>query len=350
MLSTEIVIGLTAVVVAVTEQTPRVLVVRRMRHGLATPAQQGANAVLDDSPEALPYGPFDPDRHRTLELGLRGWVEEQTGLRLSYVEQLYTFANQYRDPRELFGGARVLSIAYLVLARETPVSGSGQAQWRDWYGYFPWEDWRGGRPSVVDEIIRPGLERWIAAAPPGPARTARRERVAMSFSMDGAAPFDGVRSLDRYELLYEAELVSEAWRDRRIGGARRACAPPPDGPRARAGAQTLGAPMAVDNRRVLASALGRLRGKLGYRPVIFDLLPREFTLLRMQRVVEALSGRLLHKQNFRRMVRGADLVEPTGRRAATGPGRPAALYRFRREALTERVAVGVGLPTLRIAD
>jgi hypothetical protein len=72
--------------------------------------------------------------------------------------------------------------------------------------------------------------------------------------------------------------------------------------------------MASDHRRVLATALGRIRGKLAYRPVVFELLPGEFTLLQLQRVAEALSGTHLHKQNFRRLVMNANLVEPDSRR------------------------------------
>ena len=106
--------------------------------------------------------------------------------------------------------------------------------------------------------------------------------------------------------------------------------------------------MALDHRRILASALGRLRGKLRYRPVIFELLPGTFTLLQLQRTVEALAGVRLHKQNFRRLVEAGGLVEGTGRLEARAVGRPAELFRFRREVLRERPAPGVGLPGLRV--
>ncbi len=349
-ISSETVIGLTAVIVAVTDETPRVLVARRIHHDLATPAQQGRSAAPQDRPDTLPYGPFDAQRHRTLELGLRGWVEEQTGIRPRYVEQLYTFGNQYRDPREFEGGPRVVSIAYLALTHETPLAGTGEARWRDWYDCLPWEDWRGGRPAIVDKIVRPALQNWIRAAPDRPAREERRERVSVAFGFDKSAPVDYVRCLERYELLYEAGLVLEALRDRLAIERAQGRKPSAIDSKASAAAQATGAPMALDNRRILASALGRLRGKLAYRPVIFDLLPEEFTLLRMQRVVEALSGRRLHKQNFRRMVLNADLVESTGHRDTTSPGRPAELFRFRREVVTERAAVGVGLPALSAAE
>jgi hypothetical protein len=92
-----------------------------------------------------------------------------------------------------------------------------------------------------------------------------------------------------------------------------------------------------------ATALGRLRGKLTYRPVVFELLPATFTLLQLQRVVEALAGVRLHKQNFRRLVDSQGLVEGTGITAQTG-GRPAELFRFRRDVIRERPRPGVGTP------
>jgi len=95
----------------------------------------------------------------------------------------------------------------------------------------------------------------------------------------------------------------------------------------------LGRAMAFDHRRILATALGRVRGKLRYRPVVFELLPPTFTLLELQRVVEALAGVRLHKQNFRRLVEKGGLVEGTGRFSAETGGRPAELFRFRREVI-----------------
>ena len=93
-----------------------------------------------------------------------------------------------------------------------------------------------------------------------------------------------------------------------------------------------------------------MRGKLAYRPVVFELLPGEFTLLQLQRVVEALSGAKLHKQNFRRLVTAADLVEPIGRTSRIGKGRPAELFRFRREVLGETQTIGLSRPIMRDVD
>jgi hypothetical protein len=146
---------------------------------------------------------------------------------------------------------------------------------------------------------------------------------------------DAVLSLERFELLYDAELVTESLRDRSIN---------------RKVSDSMGDELVSDHRRILASALGRLRGKLAYRPVVFELLPGEFTLLQLQRVVEALSGAKLHKQNFRRLVTAADLVEPIGRTSRIGKGRPAELFRFRREVLGETQTIGLSRPIMRDVD
>jgi hypothetical protein len=320
-----IAVGLNAVIVAVTDDEPRLLTVERSADG---------EAGVGAHEPALAFGPLDPAGHRTLELGLRAWVREQTGLDLGYVEQLYTFADRHRDPRERRGGPRVVSIAYLALVREGRVAGAGRARWRGFYEFLPWEDGRAGRPVLVEAVIAPALARWVGEAKEADARRARRERADITFGLRGAA-FDPVRVLERYELLYEAGLVEESGRD---AAAPRA---------AEDATSRLGEPMALDHRRLIATALGRLRGKLKYRPVVFELLPTTFTLLRLQRVVEALAGAPLHKQNFRRLVEKGGLVEGTGRHETGGVGRPAELFRFRREVLRERRAPGVALPGSR---
>jgi hypothetical protein len=324
------VIGLNAAIVAVTEEVPRVLTVTRMGHALAASEERLPNAT-GLMPDALPFGPLDPEQHRTLERGLRSWVAQQTGLRLGYVEQLYTFGDRFRDPQAREGGPWVISVAYLALVREEQLTSSSTARWRDWYGYFPWEDWRAGRPPLLRQTIQPALEDWEAAAPDTTTRQIRRERVELTFGLRGA-PWDPERTLERYELLYEAGLVEEAQRNGLDN------APP-------LSACLVGRPMALDHRRILATALGRIRGKIKYRPVVFELLPPAFTLWQLQRVVEALAGTRLHKQNFRRLVERGGLVEGTGGHDSSTGGRPAELFRFRREVLRERAAPGVGLPS-----
>jgi hypothetical protein len=302
-----VVLGLNAAIVAVTDDEPRLLTVAR-------PAAE----------VGLPFGPLDPAGHRTLERGLRSWVRDQTGLELGYVEQLYTFGDRFREPGEVTRGLRSVSVAYLALVREAAPSIAGAA-WRGFYEFLPWEDWRRGRPPLIEREIAPALTAWAR----GPGGRPRLDRVELTFGLRGA-PWDSERVLERYELIYEAGLVAESWREQGD----------PSGP-------NLGISMALDHRRILATALGRLRGKLRYRPVVFELLPETFTLLQLQRLVEALAGVDLHKQNFRRLVERSGLVEGSGKFASHTGGRPAELFRFRRDVLRERPAPGVGLPGAR---
>ena len=199
---------------------------------------------------------------------------------------------------------------------------------------------------MIDQTIRPSLQNWLGRICDGESRQTYQERISIAFGTD-TAPWDFERVLERYELLYEAELIGEALRDGQIRAAIAGKPVPTPDAEAAATAARLGTPMALDNRRILATALGRIRGKLKYRPVVFDLLPPTFTLLQLQRVVEALGGVRLHKQNFRRLVINGGLVEPTGQRESHGRGRPAELFRFRREVMSERPAPGVGLPAAR---
>jgi hypothetical protein len=110
-----------------------------------------------------------------------------------------------------------------------------------------------------------------------------------------------------------------------------------------------GRPMRHDHRRILATGLARLRAKIKYRPVVFELMPESFTLLQLQRAVEALAGRRLHKQNFRRLIDQQHLVEETGEVSTEMGGRPAKRVRFRREVLRERAIAGTKLPLSRSA-
>ncbi len=303
-------IGLNAAIVAVAERQPLILVVN------------------DDT---LPFGPFDPLKHRTFEAGLRAWVAEQTALKLGYAEQLYTFGDRGRHAVSGDVGPHLVSVGYLALTRSdrepSEALARAGARWRAWYEFFPWEDWRAGRPAILDEALLPALKRWARQGPrqPDPAKPlGRTQRIALAFGGRDTA-FDEERALDRYELLYEAGIVAEAARD-----GRPALDPP----------VAAGTAMAFDHRRILATAISRLRAKLKYRPVVFELMPGAFTLTELQQTVEAISGHHLHKQNFRRLVEAAALVEPTGAMSHQGRGRPAALFRFRREILKERPAPG----------
>ncbi len=296
-------VGLDAVIVAVTDERPKVLTV----------GQAGGRF-------RLPSGLLEFE-DRTLELSLRRFVREEAGLEVGYAEQLYTFG----DADRVDGAGRVLSIAYLALVREVTLQ--HQAAWVDWYDLYPWEDHREGTPTVIADVIEPVLGAWVAASPNAAEAELREERAQVVFGL-GGVPWDGVRVLERYELLYEVGLLEES------------------PVRFDSGVVADSLALEGDHRRIVATALGRLRGKLTYRPVVFELLPAAFTLLSLQRLVEALSGVRLHKQNFRRLVEGAGLVEGTGLVAPSG-GRPAELFRFRRDVLRERPRPGVGMPWTR---
>jgi hypothetical protein len=311
-------IGLNAAIVAVRRDEPVVLVVR---------PHTETRGVSD----ALPFGPFSPLDHRTLEIGLRSWVADQTGLELGYVEQLYTFGDRGRHAQPGDTGPHAVSIGYLALTRPREDRDLQRGHLRSWYDYFPWEDWRRGRPEILSDTIEPRLLEWakrpdLKASPARPLK--RADRLRICFGLDGAA-WDEEKVLERYELLYEAGLAAEAKRDGREAASTWGVLP------------MLGAPMRFDHRRILATAIGRLRAKIKYRPVIFELMADEFTLFELQKTVEAILGPHLHKQNFRRLVESAGLVEPTGELRAKTGGRPAKLYRFRREVVLERPAPGV---------
>jgi hypothetical protein len=285
----------------------------------------------DGTLAALPSGPFDPIRHRTFDSGLREWVSQQTGAPLGYVEQLYTFGDRGRHARLGDRDPHVVSVGYLALTRiggEIPQSLAGV--WRCWHDFFPWEDWRLRRPEMIEAAILPGLQSWRKEAPDALSSSGltRTQRVNLLFGV-GERSFNEENVLERYELLYEAGLLEESLRDGREAAQKRKNLEP------------LGHAMRQDHRRILATAMGRLRSKMKYRPVIFEVMAETFTLTELQRTVEAISGRHLHKQNFRRLVESSEIVEPTGETSHLTGGRPAALFKFRRNVLQERPSFGL---------
>jgi hypothetical protein len=183
---------------------------------------------------------------------------------------------------------------------------------------------------VIERLIGPALQNWARAGAALADRRERRQRAAANFGLNGNA-WNEELVLQRYELLYEAGLVPEATR----GIAPRSVVMLP------------GNPMLYDHRRILATGIARLRAKIKYRPVVFELMPPSFTLLQLQHCVEALAGQRLHKQNFRRLIEQQELVEETGKVATETGGRPAKLFRFRRAVQQERAFAGARLPITR---
>lgn len=275
---------------------------------------------------ALPFGPFDPVKDRTFELSLRAFVADQTGFRPGFVEQLYTFGDAGRaSPRPTPGPerGREVSVGYLALTREAETASVADARWTPLFDIFPWEDRRTGPASSL--ALSSALLDWAGQD------DRRVARVQSLFATGADHRWNEERALDRYELLYEAGLVAEAARDRDQSTAH-------DMP---------GRAMVSDHRRILATGLGRLRSKLKYRPVLFELTPDTFTLSGLQAAAEAVAGLTLHKQNFRRGVERTGLVQPTGRLSTGTGGRPAELFRIRDADPHSGQAPGLALPAQR---
>jgi len=278
-----------------------------------------------DGALALPSGPFDPAHDRTFERALRAFVTAQTGFGLGFVEQLYTFGDAGRgSPRATPGPdqRREVSVGYLALTADAIEVAPPGARWTPVLEIFPWED---RRHSGTPPAICTAVAEWAGTEP---KRLVRGDTL---FAMTSSVRWDEGRVLERYELLYEAGLVAEALRD----GLD--VAPLALGDRA----------MTSDHRRILATGLGRLRSKLRYRPVLFELMPPAFTLSTLQTAAEAVVGLNLHKQNFRRGVERTGLVQATGRLSTGTGGRPAELFRFSEEDARDGQAPGLALPALR---
>ena len=281
---------------------------------------------------ALPFGPFEPARDRTFELSLRAFVTAQTGFRSGFVEQLYTFGDAGREsPRPTPGPERQreISVGYLALTRDAATADAPDARWTPVYDIFPWEDRRGPETSAQAAMIGT-LRKWGTADP------RRMARIDALFALSPDRRWNEERVLERYELLYEAGVVPEAARD---------SSPRPGD--AAAPAPVTGLPMVSDHRRILATGLGRLRSKLKYRPVLFELTAETFTLSELQAAAEAVAGLSLHKQNFRRGVERTGLVQPTGRLTTGTGGRPAELFRFTGADPQGGQAPGLALPAQR---
>ena len=299
--NTQSIVELVPVLIAITNGSLRVLTVA-----------QGA---------LLPNGLLAPLRH-SLQAGVRMWVAKQTSQPMGYVEQLYTFVDTRRQNEQ---GLPVLYVSYLGLVREAADSIlHPDAKWQDCYGYFPWEDLRtdgGQRDAIVSR-----LRIWANSADTEEVRQKRLKRIHLCWGVE-PENWSEEYVLQRYEMLYESGLIAEAAE-----------------PQTNFDFALTGQPMRHDHRRVLATALSRLRAKIKYRPVIFELMPPEFTLLQLQNSVEAISGRLLHKQNFRRQIQQQNLIEPSDTGVSGSKGRPAQRYRFRDDVLPDQLISDIGLP------
>jgi len=301
-------VDVTAAVIALRDEQPVVLI-------------QGK---ADGETVALPCERYRACVHASLEDAIRDRIVAQMGIRLGYIEQLTTdLKTQAPERGALMRTAPGLSVGYLGLLRLEGNAAAQAAPWMNCYEFLPWEDWRRGRPEILSATLLPRLLEWAAGETPqerAASELSRHDRLRIAFAIEGGK-WDDERVAERLDILDAAGLVP-------VSALRQ---------------------MRADHRRILAAALARLRAKIRNRPLVFELLPPEFTLFELQKTVEAILGPHLHKQNFRRLVEGTGLVVSTGEvRTHTG-GRPAKLFRFRREVLLERPAPGVRVKAGRAA-
>jgi hypothetical protein len=267
-----IAVGLNAAILAVQGDEPVVAVVAERRE------------ERNSGDGALPCGLFSPRLHDgSLETALRSCVQAKVGIKLGSTRQICTLG----APVASSGSAQAanepgVAVSYLALVDPSRINDRDGVSWRSWYAYFPWEDWRRGKPGCLTEIIEPRLRAWARS---GSDREAgeRGQRMRIAFGCDGTG-WDEEKALDRYELLSEAGLLE----DSRNGSV--ASADPMFGrPLPRLRDQMLG-----DQLHVLASAIGELRRSVKRQPVVFELMPGVFTLFELQKTVEAILGPPLH--------------------------------------------------------
>jgi hypothetical protein len=283
---------------------------------------------------SLPSGAYVPSEHASLKEGLSAAIERSAGLRITNSRPLCTFgegviARPVSSAESNEPQLPIVSLCYLSLLPPDLAQDGENLNWVSWYDIFPWEDFRNGKPQALS-AIEDQLAAWsrTGGGANGSANLDRESRVRIAFGADSGG-WDEEKIVERYDLMCEAGLAGDG-----------------------AGNQpgvALWDPQLGHHARVLACAIAELRRSIKSRPAIFDLMPELFTLFELQKAVEGILGPHLHKQNFRRLVEGEGLVEPTGEfRQRTG-GRPARLYRFRPTVLLERAAPGVRLKPGRAA-
>jgi hypothetical protein len=271
----------------------------------------------------FPSVAFDPGAHDCLDLGVRDWLHENTGLELGKLEQVHT-ARRSGAGSGIGESCSALSIGFLGLVPPQQRTQVTRGTWRRCLDFMPWEDRRRrGGLTGHERVGQFLLSRLHAATLAGEQSLERQSRrIRSAFGLD-STPWDEAATLERCALVQNSvPYTSEPGGLPYVEGMTLETIMPPR--------------MVVDHLQILASAIGRLRTRLRVRPIAMDLVPPVFTLLDLQRSAEAILGPSLHKQNFRRYVEGAGVIEATGTMRQQTGGRPAQLFRFRREGMSER--------------
>jgi hypothetical protein len=290
--------------------------------------------------------------------GLRE-VSEETGhsARPAFFETLDTYDENGRDPRQFAGhfhrgqwvgtGVRIVSKAFIALFAPashqptTPMPGQDarSASWESVYRYLPWEDLRSsaGR-SARREIIRQLTDRWVRAAESDGEAAQRKRRLETTFASSDLRQWNEERTTERFALLMETGLLTEAHRDQ-WGEVR---------PTARRQVLANDEPLAFDHRRMLADALGRLRGKLKYTPsVLGALVGSEIVAPAIHRVCESVAGRPIHMANLRRALTDTHALLQPIKTIIAGPrppGRQATRYRWVKDVDLARLDPAMRIP------
>ena len=166
----------------------------------------------DQGDDALPFGPFDPLRHRTLDSGLRAWVGEQTQLSARLCRAALHLRRS-RPPRSEDRRRPARGLGRLSRADAGEFEAAPDTLWRDWYRFFPWEDWRDEKPAVIGSNHRARPWRaFVKAAPDKAQAEQRRDRARLCFGLDGLT-WDEEKALERYELSTKRASWQEAARD-----------------------------------------------------------------------------------------------------------------------------------------
>jgi hypothetical protein len=287
--------------------------------------------------EALPGGFLAWNEDDDLRATALRTLRQKGGVGVPRVlEALATYSANGRDPRQFCApgkGARIVSEGYLALLGQddAPTVADG-ARWVAVEELLPWEERRTADGRAAAERLLRELRRRVNAAGTSTARSVQLGAIDTLF---GAAEWNEERAGERFALLREHGLVTEAARNG--WGELPAAAP------------EAGYPLAFDHRQMVADALGRLRGKQKYLPLVLAaLVPDSFPLRHLVATLEAVGGRTLHAANFRRIVtqtKDFTLLEALKQREATGRRGPqATLFRFEPGALGGRLDPSIRLP------
>lgn len=303
--------------------------------------------------EALPGGFVDWKRDEDGRAAAARVMRAKAGRDdLEDLTEVGTYDGQGRDPRQHAGhrdasggwvstGVRIVSRAFVGLLSRADRFGKHPdrfgpgAGWRSVYRYLPWEDLRNPARRATARHLHHLLLEWADGSADDGSR--RRARVEALFGRGGWNPEDAGA---RWDLLLEACLVEEAWRD---AWGR----PLPDRPR-----MLFGEALAFDHREMLSDALGAVRARLRRDPAAAHALAGEtFRLSDLQTVFEAAGGQPLVRSNFRRLVLERGLARPTGTRdLPSGPGKPAEFYHMPPAAREARFVSYLTLPWQRDPD